>query len=119
MPDTRRLEALAAQLPDPEALRELRALGFATIVYHPLGVDSAESGAARAAAARARSARDLRAFEREAARAEADLRPLLSGPRLAAWSLRPSPPGPQPGPEAARAHGRAGANDTESDQPRR
>jgi hypothetical protein len=119
LPDTRRLEVLAGRLPSPEAARELAALGFATVVHHHHLAAFDEAGRPRSDPGRARVARELRAFEREAVRAEGALRPLLAGPRLAAFSLRAPPDPERPRPAApARAHGRPAGPDTEPDRRR-
>jgi hypothetical protein len=99
LPDTRRLQTLAASLPSPDAVRELAALGFTTIVFHHALAEVAADAPVPAAGRLAPIAAELRAFEREAARPEGSLRLLRSGPRLAAFSLRPrgapeAPPAP-------------------------
>jgi hypothetical protein len=68
------LEATLARLPDPDAVRELRELGFATIVVHH------ESGGPRLEALRRR-------FERRASLPGSPLAPLHASEALSAYSI--------------------------------
>jgi hypothetical protein len=116
LPDTQRLEALVKRLPSPHAVRELAALGFATVVHHHHDLTDFESRP-RGDSRRARIALELRSFEREAARPGGTLRPIHSTPRLSAWAL--SPPSAREAPPAGLpGHGRMGAPDTREDQSR-
>ena len=83
-PQRRRLEALARALPDPAAVRELRSLGFATVVFHHAIGDPPSDRLPREPLRRR-----VAAFDREAARPAGELRPLYADPVRSAWTIRP------------------------------
>jgi hypothetical protein len=84
-PDAQRLEALGRALPGAAALRELRSLGFASVVYHH-DIGSPPAGGLPRDPLRRR----LRALDREASRPDGGLLPLYADAVRSAWSIRPA-----------------------------